>query len=387
MPGQARDFGGERRLVDADHLRAHLLQCPAPAAGADAEIETDLARPGPAPDQGQRLPQFQIGAARRPGAVLDEADLAIRKRAGAMRRREHRLGIEQGPRAERCRRRRCPEDERLRRDLRQLLLDQRRAPVEARAHRAPNCAGSRAALRPRRRSRRSRSPADRARHSPPMPRGAAAPAAISRRPCLVSTRPELIGELVDISLGGEIGGANSSRRARHRTPGLARRGTFAKFRAWPIDREIAELARAIARARRAVVFTGAGISTEFGHSRFPQPRRDLDPHGADRLLGFPRLGGGAARNLAAALCNGGDLSRSGPEPRPPRRRRAGPPRHGRRRDHAEHRRSAPGLRHPRRAGHRAARQHDLCALPRLQDALRARRAAHRLRARRDAAVV
>ena len=31
------------------------------------------------------------------------------------------------------------------------------------------------------------------------------------------------------------------------------------------DQEIAELRRLIADARRIVVFTGAGISTEFGH--------------------------------------------------------------------------------------------------------------------------
>jgi NAD-dependent deacetylase len=37
------------------------------------------------------------------------------------------------------------------------------------------------------------------------------------------------------------------------------------------DREIAELARAIARARRAVVFTGAGISTESGIPDFRSP--------------------------------------------------------------------------------------------------------------------
>ncbi|HYZ41163.1 MAG TPA: Sir2 family NAD-dependent protein deacetylase, partial [Stellaceae bacterium] len=38
-----------------------------------------------------------------------------------------------------------------------------------------------------------------------------------------------------------------------------------------LDREIAELARAIARASRAVVFTGAGISTESGIPDFRSP--------------------------------------------------------------------------------------------------------------------
>jgi NAD-dependent deacetylase len=52
---------------------------------------------------------------------------------------------------------------------------------------------------------------------------------------------------------------------------LARRGTFAKLTGMAVDREIAELARAIARARRTVVFTGAGISTESGIPDFRSP--------------------------------------------------------------------------------------------------------------------
>src|SRR5229473_5554615 len=39
----------------------------------------------------------------------------------------------------------------------------------------------------------------------------------------------------------------------------------------PIDQEIAELAQAIDEARRAVVFTGAGISTESGIPDFRSP--------------------------------------------------------------------------------------------------------------------
>src|SRR5690242_1296182 len=39
----------------------------------------------------------------------------------------------------------------------------------------------------------------------------------------------------------------------------------------PIDQEIAELARVIEHARRAVVFTGAGISTESGIPDFRSP--------------------------------------------------------------------------------------------------------------------
>jgi NAD-dependent deacetylase len=52
---------------------------------------------------------------------------------------------------------------------------------------------------------------------------------------------------------------------------LARRGTFAKLAGMAIDREVAELSRAIARARRTVVFTGAGISTESGIPDFRSP--------------------------------------------------------------------------------------------------------------------
>ena len=39
----------------------------------------------------------------------------------------------------------------------------------------------------------------------------------------------------------------------------------------PFDQEIAELSQAIAQARRAVVFTGAGISTESGIPDFRSP--------------------------------------------------------------------------------------------------------------------
>ena len=52
--------------------------------------------------------------------------------------------------------------------------------------------------------------------------------------------------------------------------------------------DIAELRRMIDEAQRIVIFTGAGISTESGHSRFPQSRRHLDQDAADRFLRFPR---------------------------------------------------------------------------------------------------
>jgi NAD-dependent deacetylase len=52
---------------------------------------------------------------------------------------------------------------------------------------------------------------------------------------------------------------------------LARRGAFAKLAAMAAETEIAELARALELARRAVVFTGAGISTESGIPDFRSP--------------------------------------------------------------------------------------------------------------------
>ena len=133
MPGRRGDRGGERRLVDADHSRADLLQRPAPAAGAAAEIEAGLAGPGPAADQGQRLPQFQIGPARRPCMVLDKARFR-RSETGSC----NAAPPASSPASSKVHepsgadRRRCAEDQRLGRDLRQLFLDQRRAPVQNR---------------------------------------------------------------------------------------------------------------------------------------------------------------------------------------------------------------------------------------------------------------
>src|SRR6516164_6387755 len=95
--GQTRDRGRERRFVDADDMRPHPLEGPAPAARAAPEIEASLARAGPASDQGQRLPKLEISAARRPAAVFDEIDFAVRKGARATRCHEHGVRIEQGP--------------------------------------------------------------------------------------------------------------------------------------------------------------------------------------------------------------------------------------------------------------------------------------------------
>ena len=289
---------GRRAISGASGALSTLITC-APICcnaqlhppGLDPRSRQISPGPGRRPIRVKRFPQFQIGAARRADAILDELDLAIGKGVRGMRRREHRPGIQQGPRSERGRRRRCPEDERPRRDFRQLFLDQHCAPVEARridrpiALDRPQLCGC----------IRNRGDRNLLRVEPDI-----------RGPCGGPWRPrsdqeatvprigptELMVEFFDKALRGEVGSANSHGGQDH-TLGLARRGTFAKLTGMAVDREIAELARAIARARRTVVFTGAGISTEFGHSRFPQPRRDLDPHGADRLLGFSRLGGGA----------------------------------------------------------------------------------------------
>ena len=51
-----------------------------------------------------------------------------------------------------------------------------------------------------------------------------------------------------------------------------------------MDAGIAELRRMIDEAKRIVIFTGAGISTEVRHPRFPQSRRHLDEDAADRLF-------------------------------------------------------------------------------------------------------
>lgn len=116
--GERGDGGGERRLVDRDDAGAEPGQDPAPAARTGAEIDADLARQRAAAEPGQRLPQLEIGAVRRAGAVLDKADLAVGKRARTARRGEQRAGVEQGPRAERRRRRRLAEHQRPGRHMR-----------------------------------------------------------------------------------------------------------------------------------------------------------------------------------------------------------------------------------------------------------------------------
>src|SRR5437868_1172801 len=229
--GDAGDFGGERRLVDADHPRADLLQCPAPAAGARSEIETGLARARPPADQGQRLPQLQIGAARRPAAILDEVNLAVGKGVCAARCGKHRPGVEQGPRPERRPWRRCPEYERFGRHSRQLLLDQRRAPVEARRIDGP------IALQGPQLRRRIGNRADRdlLRIEPDIrgPCGGAWRPRSDQQPAVPRVgATELMVELLGKSRRGKVSSARAH-GGEDRTPGLARRCTFAKLPAWP----------------------------------------------------------------------------------------------------------------------------------------------------------
>src|SRR5712692_9644484 len=118
----------------------------------------------------------------------------------------------------------------------------------------------------------------------------------------------------------------------------------------PIDHQIAELARAIERARQAVVFTGAGISTESGIPDFRSPGGIWTRMAPIDFADFLASEEARRENLAAALRYGSDVSNSYAEPRPPCGRRTRPARQGRRGDHPEHRRSAPGLRHRRGPG-------------------------------------
>ena len=148
-----------------------------------------------------------------------------------MRRREHRPGVEQGPRPERGRRRRCPEHERFGRNLRQLLLDQHRAPVQARGIDRP------IALDRPQLCRRIRNRGDRnlLRVEPDIRgpcRGARRPRGDQQAAVRRVRATELMVELLGKSLCGEVSSANAHGR-QHRTPGLARRGTFAKLPEWP----------------------------------------------------------------------------------------------------------------------------------------------------------
>jgi len=146
-----------------------------------------------------------------------------------------------------------------------------RADVE-RAHRPPNCAGSRAALPPRPRSRRWRFLADRARHSLPMQQGAAVRS--DQQPAmLISTAPSSSASSSTtlrrqdrrcVRSPGQPPHATSIPRhkASHATLGAS--WHICQTRGMPIDQEIADSRpsdRAISPRRR---LNRAGISTESG---------------------------------------------------------------------------------------------------------------------------
>ena len=80
---------------------------------------------------------------------------------------------------------------------------------------------------------------------------------------------ELFSELVDIALDSEISSANTHGPKSQSKLGATR--AICQTSDMALDHEIAELARAIAYARRVVVFTGAGISTESGIPDFRSP--------------------------------------------------------------------------------------------------------------------
>src|SRR5579885_1825461 len=113
----------ERRFVDADDVSPQAREHPGPSTRAAAEIEAAISWLGKLAQQGQRLPQLQVRAARRCALVLDEERLAVGKRTRAAGRRQQRSGIDQGPGAQRRGRRGRRKDQRLGGDLREFCLD------------------------------------------------------------------------------------------------------------------------------------------------------------------------------------------------------------------------------------------------------------------------
>ena len=136
--------------------------------------------------------------------------------------------------------------------------------------------------------------------------------------------------------------------------------------------EIDRLRDMIDGAKRIVAFTGAGISTEFGHPRLPLAGRHLDQVPADLLRRLHGVGGDAARILAAQVRDRRDHAQGRAQCRPPRARQAGRAGQDDGDHHPERRRPAPALGRAGLQDHRAARQYDLRELPRLRPALRAR---------------
>ena len=135
--GQACDLWGEVGLVDGDHLGTELRQRPAPSARGRPEIEAAVARPGVCAQPGAGLPELEIGARGRPGAVLGEAAGAVHERAGLPGAQQQPVAIEQGPGAERCRGHRSRKQQRRRLHRGQARRDQGAASVMDRGIQAP----------------------------------------------------------------------------------------------------------------------------------------------------------------------------------------------------------------------------------------------------------
>ena len=139
-----------------------------------------------------------------------------------------------------------------------------------------------------------------------------------------------------------------------------------------VSPEVASLAKLLGASRRAVVFTGAGISTESGIPDFRSPggiwtrmapidfqdfvaSAEMRKEAWRRRFAMEEMFASVKPNVGhmaiAELVAQGRVQ----------------PRH-----HAEHRQSASGFRRARRPGHRTARQHALCQVPRLRRARRTR---------------
>src|SRR5215472_1079485 len=99
--------------------------------------------------------------------------------------------------------------------------------------------------------------------------GLGGPGAMSSRPCRHSTAPSSRSSSATKPSAARYAVRVLTVLRSHSGLGAPRR--ICQTSAMALDQEIAELARAITRARRALVFTGAGISTESGIPDFRSP--------------------------------------------------------------------------------------------------------------------